>query len=410
MNLLEKIMSGGLGSPEDDASMMETFLEENYRFRRNILSGKPEFIKLSKSNKDEETTECEEPKFRIFDKIAENSIVRRARMEGITANSPRPHLEEYVYSDAVASYNPIEEYLNALPVWDGQDHVSKVLNRVPGLTGEKKLFMRVWLRSMVAHWKQLDTLHGNECVPTLIGAQGCGKSTFVQRLLPKELRCYYLDHLNLSNKFDKEMALTNNLLVNLDELDAIRPSQHAALKQTLSKSKVNGRVIYGNTQEDRVRFASFVATTNNSRPLSDPTGSRRFICIRIPQGEYIDNVGEIDYEQFYAQILNEVIELKLPYWFDNEEVARIQQLNLDHMAKMDLPDMINHCFRKPKQNEMSMPLSSDRILEILSGEFPNIKCDNRSKIHLGYALKQLGFDRKENRNGMLYYIVPSKAA
>ena len=55
-------------------------------------------------------------------------------------------------------------------------------------------------------------------------------STFVARLLPPELRVYYLDHLNLSNKFDKEMALTNNLLVNLDELDAIRPSQHAASK------------------------------------------------------------------------------------------------------------------------------------------------------------------------------------
>ena len=36
------------------------------------------------------------------------------------------------------------------------------------------------------------------------------------------------DYLNLSNKFDKEMALTNNLLVNLDELEAIRPSQHAS--------------------------------------------------------------------------------------------------------------------------------------------------------------------------------------
>ena len=130
-------------------------------------------------------------------------------------------------------------------------------------------FLAVWMRSAVAHWLQMDLMHGNECVPTLIGAQGCGKTTFVQRLLPPQLREYFLDHLNLSNKFDKEMALTNNLLVNLDELEAIRPSQHAALKQTLSKSKVNGRPIYGASQEDRPRFASFVATTNNPHPLSD---------------------------------------------------------------------------------------------------------------------------------------------
>ena len=50
------------------------------------------------------------------------------------------------------------------------------------------------------------------------------------------------------------MALTNNLFVNLDELDAIRPSQQSSLKQTLSVSKVNGRPIFGKVQEDRPRI------------------------------------------------------------------------------------------------------------------------------------------------------------
>ena len=184
-------------------------------------------------------------------------------------------------SDEVESFNPIQDYLLHLPQWDGQNHVARLFSRLPGVSSEQLDFLSVWIRSAVAHWLQMDTLHGNECVPTLIGAQGCGKTTFMARLLPSELRVYFLDHLNLSNKFDKEMALTNNLIVCLDELDAIRPSQHAALKQTLSKSKVNGRPIYGASQDDRPRYASFVATTNNPHPLSDATGSRRYICLTI---------------------------------------------------------------------------------------------------------------------------------
>ena len=85
------------------------------------------------------------------------------------------------------------------------------------------------------------------------------------------------------------MALTHNLLVNIDEFANMRGSQQGKLKQTLSKQKVNGRPIFGKSQEDRRRYASFLATTNDKHPLSDPTGSRRFICLQVPKGKFIDN-------------------------------------------------------------------------------------------------------------------------
>jgi predicted P-loop ATPase len=244
----------------------------------------------------------------------------------------------------------------------------------------------------------------------LIGAQGCGKTTFFHRLLPADLREYYLDHLNLSNKFDKEMALTNNLLVNLDELDAIRPSQHAALKQTLSKSKVNGRPIYGASQEDRPRFASFVATTNNPHPLTDPTGSRRYICLQIPEGQYIDNTGEIDYGQLYAQVVYELTVAKTPYWFTNDEVARIQQMNHNYMQQKDIGEMVEICFRKPKEGEVAKLMNTKMLLSHIQKEYPSVDINHGNKIRVGHVMTTLGYESSDHSNVPFYKVIPLRAA
>jgi predicted P-loop ATPase len=315
-----------------------------------------------------------------------------------------------VASEEVPEYNPVQAFMKGLPKWDGQNHIAKVFGRIPGITSEQLNYLTIWLRSTVAHWKQMDMLHGNECVPTFIGAQGCGKTTFVRRLLPKQLREYYLDHLNLSNKFDKEMALTNNLLVNLDELDAISSKQHAKLKQTLSVSKVNGRPIFGRTQEDRPRFASFVATTNNPHPLTDPTGSRRYICIQIPEGHLINNEGEIDYGQLYAQVVYELEEQKAPYWFSNDEVARIQQLNQEFMEKKDLSEMFEACFRQPVEGENVKTMSCDEIIGIMQKDYPTLVKTIGNKVKLGKAITALGYKQKNHSHVTYYEVVPRKAA
>ena len=377
---------------------VEQFLQNHYLFRRNVLSGKIEFATLPAKD---------EPAYRELSPEAEMSIILRARKELADEKcNPKTDIQDLLRSEEVRAYDPIGEFLGGLPQWDGQNHVARLFSRLPGLSTEQHHFLAVWLRSAVAHWLQMDILHGNECVPTLIGAQGCGKTTFVRRLLPQPLRQYYLDHLNLSNKFDKEMALTNNLIVNLDELDAIRPSQHPALKQTLSKSKVNGRPIFGRAQADRPRYASFVATTNNPHPLTDATGSRRYICLTIPDGQLIDNTGDIDYRQLYAQVLYELRELKAPYWFNNDEVARIQELNLDYMAKKDLTEMIEACFLKPEEGEAGRMMSNTEVLGILTKAFPSLKAVAGLGIKLGLAMKKLGFEQTHPHNVAHYRVVP----
>jgi predicted P-loop ATPase len=206
------------------------------------------------------------------------------------------------------------------------------------------------------------------------------------------------------------MALTNNLLVNLDELETIRPSQHAALKQTLSKNKVNGRPIFGCAQEDRLRFASFVSTTNNPHPLSDATGSRRYICLTIPKGRLIDNTGDIDYEQLYAQVLYELKEKQAPYWFNNDEVTRIQELNQEYLQQQDVAEIVSICFRKPQEGETSKAMNCTQMLKIMRNDYPSLSSTHGTKMQIGLALKELGFESYTHAHVSFYYAIPKCSA
>ena len=420
-NLKSSMMAGN----QSAIYQVESFLEEFYLFRRNVLNGKTEFfcIKPEEEMENSEEKELEkkeenpkkeespeEKNWKVLTAEAFNSIVRRAKKLGIgEKKSPRQDIEEYIKSDAVPVFDPIQEYMNKLPKWDGKNHVAALFGRIPGLTSEQLGWCATWFRSAVAHWLQMDMLHGNEAVPVLIGQQGCGKSTFAVRLLPEELRQYFLDHINFGNKFDSEMALTHNLLVNIDELANITVAQQGKLKQTLSKVKVNGRPIFGKSQADRPRYASFLATTNDEHPLCDPTGSRRFICIRIPAGAYIDNASPIDYAQLYAQVMYELKDQSVPYWFTNDMVTRIQECNYPYFKTDDMEVMLKACFQAPQGDGGKWMLVSE-IFDSLHRLYPMLISDHRTKIRIGQAMRFLGCDTKRTNRGQAYLLISKYAA
>ena len=390
---------------------VESFLEESYLFRRNVLNGKTEFICIkpvkeleeeepenSEAKENSEIKEISEKKelekkevtlkeenpeeknWKILTAEAFNSIVRRAKKLGIgEQKSPRQDIEEYIKSDAVPVFDPIQEYMNKLPKWDGKNHVAALFGRIPGLTSEQLGWCATWFRSAVAHWLQMD-------------------------MLPEELRQYFLDHINFGNKFDSEMALTHNLIVNVDELANITVAQQGKLKQTLSKVKVNGRPIFGKSQADRRRYASFLATTNDEHPLCDPTGSRRYLCLRVPDGEFIDNNSAINYDQLYAQMVYELRDKKTPYWFTNDEVARIQECNLSFFKVDDLEPMINYCFRMPEEKEEGKWMVSSEVFDVLHLQYPMLVGNMSTKVKIGQTLKFMGYKSKHTKHGQAYQL------
>ena len=375
---------------------LKLFLQEEYAFRRNLLSGKIEFC---------ERKDAESINYRTLAREDMNSIVLAAEEAMPEVKGLRQRVEMFIFSRMTPDYDPIREWLQALPEWNQKNHVDALLDRLPGLRAEQRYWLHVWLRSMVAHWLGADELHANELVPTIIGPQGCGKSTFCRLLLPEHLREYFLDHVNLANKFDKEMALTNNLLVNVDELDQVRRSQQAELKQLLSKSRVNGRPIYGRAQDDRRRYASFVATTNNLHPLHDPTGSRRFLCIEIPYGKLIDNQSPIDYEQLYAQLLCEFRGGER-YWLTEDETRSLQRANAPYQSTLDMERMVDTCFRHPADDEPCRPLEMSDIVDIVARQYPFVRPTQSTKVQLGIALSARGYEHTRDSQARHYYVVP----
>ena len=380
-----------------DLMQIEEFFEQNYLFRNNVLNGRYEVARVGQNPL-------------VYQHLTTerwNSIVWNLEMALPDVKSIKNYAELYVYSEHTPLFDPIKDYLEHLPSWDGKDHVGRLINCLAGVNEKQKEWLRIWLRSMVTHWLKIEVEHANDVVLLLMGDQGCGKSTFCQRILPKNLREYYLDHLNLGNKFDKEMALTHNLLVNIDEFDQVKNSQQAELKHTISKTKVNGRRIYASVQTDQHRYASFVATTNSRQPLKDPTGSRRYLCIDIKKNELIDNTLDIDYAQFYAQILNEIKSGKCCY-FNREETILLQEANQPYQQTVDLAAMTEACFRKPKEKEEVKPTITTDILEELSCHYPQILPTQKTKIAIAVALKSLGYKSTHTHKGSAYYVVPIK--
>ena len=255
---------------------------------------------------------------------------------------------------------------------------------------------------MVAQWLGMNKQHGNAIVPLLIGPQGSGKTTFCRRLLPETLQIYFNDRLSMKNDNDIFIAMSSYALINIDEFDAMSKSQQPILKYLLTKHDVKMRPPYGKAIEQKRRFASFIATTNNVRPLVDPTGSRRFVCI---YAEKIDNTRSISHNQLYAQLVEE-LKSKRKYWFTDRDNERIMKENAQFQQVNDIDSMIKLTFLPSDETPSSAEyLSSMKIADILTNRFSTFNYTNSTRIQLGKCLQLSGYKNKRLSSGVCYQIV-----
>ena len=371
---------------------LQRFLNERFDFRHNQLTGVTEY-----RPKDGSTS------FRPIDEREMNGMIVDARLKGIVCwNSMIPTL---VLSNKVESYNPFHLYIEELPEWDGIDRVTPLLQRV----SDDALWLkgsRCWMRAMTAQWMGIPREHANALVPVLVSSeQGLGKSTFCRSLLPDSLRAYYLDNLNLSPGASPEKKLVKVGLINLDEFDKISEKRQPDLKNLLQMMSVpvyRGKRLGYVTEP---RLASFIATTNSRQILSDPTGSRRFLCVEVTQ---MISEEVIEHKQLYAQLKQEVLDGRRDY-LNKEEEKEVQRRNKAYYRQSLLEDVFHAYYRHPKADEEGQWFTAADMFRTLSKKNPAALRGISAK-QLSYRLSAMGFKPKHTDHGNFYHVVRMDAA
>jgi predicted P-loop ATPase len=254
---------------------------------------------------------------------------------------------------------------------------------------------------MVAHWMGKSSLTGNALVPLLIGRQGCGKSSFCRILLPPELRDYYNDRITFKNETDLNLGLTSFALINIDEFDKVTQRQQVLLKYLLSTADVKFRPPYGKAVKQYRRYASFMGTTNDAKPLSDPTGSRRFLCVEVT-GD-IDFSDTLDHRQLYAQLRQQVLDGER-YWLNDEETRSLIEDNERFQRVNGLEEMIAETFTQPSGDDAGRWWTVSEISQRLQERYRSQEIRNSSLATIGrtLSLPRFHFESKRRPQGMVY--------
>jgi hypothetical protein len=369
---------------------IDIFLNENYELRKNVMRGVAEFRERTGLGFS----------FRDLTEEARNSITMRAQRQGIKCWDK--DIRRYCDSEDITLYDPLNEYLDSLPRWDGSDRVRELAARVPTSDKEWPVLFHLWMRSMVAMWRGKGQLTGNSLVPLLIGRQGCGKSSFCRILLPYQLREYYNDRINFKNETDLNLGLTSFGLINLDEFDKITQRQQIVLKYLVSTADLKYRPPYGKAYSEHRRFASFIGTTNETMPLTDPTGARRFVCVTV-EGD-IDFRSPVDHTQLYAQLLHE-IQHGERYWPTREQEEALMVRNRRFQQLSGLGEMLLSIIAPPVGDDGQW-ITLKELSSLLRQTFNGYKEEPGAFHKIGHFLSrpELHFKSRHKSSGTEYWV------
>jgi len=391
----DKKEKGMKGSKENIEKMMK-YLNEKYDLRYNMVMKYTEYVPKDK----------EWIGFQAVEPRVQKSLTLEVQLAGI--NVSIKDVRNFLESNFIKNYNPVEEFLfTCYDNWDGKDHIRALARTVPTNNPHWEDWFYTWFLAMVEQWhNRSGRQYGNSVAPLLISKQGYNKSTFCRRLIPPQLQWGYTDNLILSEKRQVLQAMSQCLLINLDEFNQISAKvQQGFLKNLIQLPNVKYKPPYGSHVQEFPRTASFIATSNMDDILTDPSGNRRFIGIELTGP--IDVSVRPNYQQLFAQAEKAIWNGEKTY-FDAEQTALIMENNRRYQQIDPVMQCFSESFTPTEDENEGSFMTAAAIFSELKAKY-GASLEAKSLLSFGRCLKNIdGLKRKRTMKGTEYLIIRRK--
>ena len=388
----DKKEKGMKGSKENIEKMMK-YLNEKYDLRYNMVMKYTEYVPKDK----------EWIGFQAVEPRVQKSLTLEVQLAGI--NVSIKDVRNFLESNFIKNYNPVEDFLfTCYDNWDGKDHIRALARTVPTNNPHWEDWFYTWFLAMVEQWhNRTGRQYGNSVAPLLISKQGYNKSTFCRRLIPPQLQWGYTDNLILSEKRQVLQAMSQCLLINLDEFNQISAKvQQGFLKNLIQLPNVKYKPPYGSHVQEVPRTASFIATSNMDDILTDPSGNRRFIGIELTGP--IDVSVRPNYQQLFAQAEKAIWNGEKTY-FDAEETALIMENNRRYQQIDPVMQCFSESFTPTEDENEGTFMTAAAIFSELKAKY-GASLEAKSLLSFGRCLKNInGLKRKRTMKGTEYLVI-----
>jgi hypothetical protein len=371
--------------PLSKLERLENWMRDAYEFRRNIIS---------------DTITCMDRTLGVWKPCKDADIWRDAHHNLHTMglkNVAISDISNILDSDFVPDYNPFQEYFQSLPPWDGKDHIQRFADHIQT---DDQVFWSAQLKKALVRSLActLDNVVNRIVMVLVQEAQESGKSTAIRFLCPPELQAYYKEEPMTHDK-DGEIALTENFMWNLEELDELNKKQISDMKAIISRQSIKQRRAYDRREKHMPRIVNFWGSTNKAEFLTD-TQNTRWLCFNVISISHDYNntqtgTKNVDIHQLWAQAYH-LYRNNFNYNLSNEDRKLRDTRNQSFEAATPEKQIILRHFRQAHHsNPGAQFLPTVEIhAQILAKTHARIQI---SEHNIGRAMKQLGFTSTQRR-------------